>query len=209
MTKNFKAVIETLSEVGYYLAFCFLVVTKTVKIPFKKLASAAEANIKGIGIWLEHAEREAYLARNQSTPLEELIQNLESEILRVTYFCLDPRIREVFKKTDIAKITELIEANGSNMDDLDALRPVKGVFETYVPCFISRMRRSALTFLLLLQSGPAASTSMGVFRASLHSKPRKKQGLLLKQTVWKNRSYPSSKWTSVGSHWTEVFQHDG
>ena len=50
MTKNFKAVIETLSEVGYYLAFCFLVVTKTVKIPFKKLASAAEANIKGIGI---------------------------------------------------------------------------------------------------------------------------------------------------------------
>lgn len=132
MTKNFKAVIETLSEVGYYLAFCFLVVTKTVKIPFKKLASAAEANIKGIGIWLEHAEREAYLARNQSTPLEELIQNLESEILRVTYFCLDPRIREVFKKTDIAKITELIEANGSNMDDLDALRPVKGVFETYV-----------------------------------------------------------------------------
>ena len=132
MTKNFKAVIETLSEVGYYLAFCFLVATKTVKIPFKKLASAAEANIKGIGIWLEHAEREAYLARNQSTPLEELIQNLESEILRVTYFCLDPRIREVFKKTDIAKITELIEANGSNMDDLDALRPVKGVFETYV-----------------------------------------------------------------------------
>lgn len=132
MTKNFKAVIETLSEVGYYLAFCFLVVTKTVKIPFKKLASAAEANIKGIGIWLEHAEREAYLARNQSTPLEELIQNLESEILRVTYFCLDTRIREVFKKTDIAKITELIEANGSNMDDLDALRPVKGVFETYV-----------------------------------------------------------------------------
>lgn len=115
MTKNFKAVIETLSEVGYYLAFCFLVVTKTVKIPFKKLASAAEANIKGIGIWLEHAEREAYLARNQSTPLEELIQNLESEILRVTYFCLDPRIREVFKKTDIAKITELIEANGSNI----------------------------------------------------------------------------------------------
>ena len=61
-----------------------------------------------------------------------MIQNLESEILRVTYFCLDPRIREVFKKTDIAKITELIEANGSNMDDLDALRPVKGVFETYV-----------------------------------------------------------------------------
>lgn len=81
---------------------------------------------------MEHAEREAFLARNQSTPLEELIQNLESEILRVTYFCLDPRIREVFKKTDIAKITELIEANGSNMDDLDALRPVKGVFETYV-----------------------------------------------------------------------------
>lgn len=132
MTKNFKAVIETLSEVGYYLAFCFLVVTKTVKIPFKKLASAAEANIKGIGIWLEHAEREAYLARNQSTPLEELIQNLESEILRVTYFCLDPRIREIFKKVDNTKITELLETNGFNMDDLDAFRKVKSVFETYV-----------------------------------------------------------------------------
>lgn len=132
MTKNFKAVIETLSEVGYYLAFCFLVATKTVKIPFKKLASAAEANIKGIGIWLEHAEREAYLARNQSTPLEELIQNLESEILRATYFCLDPRIREIFKKIDNAKITELLETNGFNMDDLDAFRKVKSVFETYV-----------------------------------------------------------------------------
>lgn len=132
MTKNFKAVIETLSEVGYYLAFCFLVVTKTVKIPFKKLASAAEANIKGIGIWLEHAEREAYLARNQSTTNEDRIQKLESEILRATYFCLDPRIREIFKKIDNAKITELLETNGFNMDDLDAFRKVKSVFETYV-----------------------------------------------------------------------------
>lgn len=132
MTKNFKAVIETLSEVGYYLAFCFLVATKTVKIPFKKLASAAEANIKGIGIWLEHAEREAYLARNQSTTNEDRIQKLESEILRATYFCLDPRIREIFKKVDSTKITELLETNGFNMDDLDAFRKVKSVFETYV-----------------------------------------------------------------------------
>lgn len=132
MTKNFKAVIETLSEVGYYLAFCFLVANKTVKIPFKKLASAAEANIKGIGIWLEHAEREAYLARNQSTTNEDRIQKLESEILRATYFCLDPRIREIFKKIDNAKITELLETNGFNMDDLDAFRKVKSVFETYV-----------------------------------------------------------------------------
>lgn len=132
MTKNFKAVIETLSEVGYYLAFCFLVATKTVKIPFKKLASAAEANIEGIGVWMEHAEREAFLARNQSTTNEDRIQKLESEILRATYFCLDPRIREIFKKIDNAKITELLETNGFNMDDLDALRPVKGVFETYV-----------------------------------------------------------------------------
>lgn len=111
MTKNFKAVIETLSEVGYYLAFCFLVATKTVKIPFKKLASAAEANIKGIGIWLEHAEREAFLARNQSTTNEDRIQKLESEILRATYFCLDPRIREIFKKIDNAK-RSFAEANG-------------------------------------------------------------------------------------------------
>lgn len=132
MTKNFKAVIETLSEVGYYLAFCFLVATKTVKIPFKKLASAAEANIKGIGIWLEHAEREAFLARNQSTTNEDRIQKLEREILRATYFCLDPRIREIFKKIDNAKITELLETNGFNMDDLDAFRKVKSVFETYV-----------------------------------------------------------------------------
>lgn len=132
MTKNFKAVIETLSEVGYYLAFCFLVATKTVKIPFKKLASAAEANIKGIGIWLEHAEREAFLARNQSTTNEDRIQKLESEILRATCFCLDPRIREIFKKIDNAKITELLETNGFNMDDLDAFRKVKSVFETYV-----------------------------------------------------------------------------
>lgn len=132
MTKNFKAVIETLSEVGYYLAFCFLVATKTVKIPFKKLASAAEANIKGIGIWLEHAEREAFLARNQSTTNEDRSQKLESEILRATYFCLDPRIREIFKKIDNAKITELLETNGFNMDDLDAFRKVKSVFETYV-----------------------------------------------------------------------------
>lgn len=132
MTKNFKAVIETLSEVGYYLAFCFLVVTKTVKIPFKKLASAAETNIEGIGVWMEHAEREAFLARNQSTTNEDRIQKLESEILRATYFCLDPRIREIFKKIDNAKITELLETNGFNMDDLDAFRKVKSVFETYV-----------------------------------------------------------------------------
>lgn len=132
MTKNFKAVIETLSEVGYYLAFCFLVANKTVKIPFKKLASATEANIEGIGVWMEHAEREASLARNQSTMNEDRIQKLESEILRVTYFCLDPRIREIFKKIDNTKITELLETNGFNMDDLDALKPVRDVFEAYV-----------------------------------------------------------------------------
>lgn len=132
MIKNFKAVVETLSEVGYYLAFCFLVATKTVKIPFKKLASAAETNIEGIGVWMEHAEREAFLARNQSTTNEDRIQKLESEILRATYFCLDPRIREIFKKIDNAKITELLETNGFNMDDLDAFRKVKSVFETYV-----------------------------------------------------------------------------
>lgn len=132
MTKNFKAVIETLSEVGYYLAFCFLVANKTVKIPFKKLASAAEANIEGIGVWMEHAEREAFLARNQSTTNEDRIQKLESEILRATYFCLDPRIREIFKKVDNTKITELLETNDFNMDDLDAFRKVKSVFETYV-----------------------------------------------------------------------------
>lgn len=132
MTKNFKAVIETLSEVGYYLAFCFLVAKKTVKIPFKKLASAAEANIEGIGVWMEHAEREAFLTRNQSTTNEDRIQKLESEILRATYFCLDPRIREIFKKVANTKITELLETNGFNMDDLDAFRKVKSVFETYV-----------------------------------------------------------------------------
>lgn len=132
MIKNFKAVVETLSEVGYYLAFCFLVANKTVKIPFKKLASAAETNIEGIGVWMEHAEREAFLARNQSTTNEDRIQKLESEILRATYFCLDPRIREMFKKIDNAKITELLETNGFNMDDLDAFRKVKSVFETYV-----------------------------------------------------------------------------
>lgn len=132
MIKNFKAVAETLSEVGYYLAFCFLVANKTVKIPFKKLASAAETNIEGIGVWMEHAEREAFLARNQSTTNEDRIQKLESEILRATYFCLDPRIREIFKKIDNAKITELLETNGFNMDDLDAFRKVKSVFETYV-----------------------------------------------------------------------------
>lgn len=132
MIKNFKAVVETLSEVGYYLAFCFLVANKTVKIPFKKLASAAETNIEGIGVWMEHAEREAFLARNQSTTNEDRIQKLESEILRATYFCLDPRIREIFKKIDNVKITELLETNGFNMDDLDAFRKVKSVFETYV-----------------------------------------------------------------------------
>lgn len=132
MIKNFKAVVETLSEVGYYLAFCFLVANKTVKIPFKKLASAAETNIEGIGVWMEHAEREAFLVRNQSTTNEDRIQKLESEILRATYFCLDPRIREIFKKIDNAKITELLETNGFNMDDLDAFRKVKSVFETYV-----------------------------------------------------------------------------
>lgn len=132
MIKNFKAVVETLSEVGYYLAFCFLVANKTVKIPFKKLASAAETNIEGIGVWMEHAEREAFLARNQSTTNEDRIQKLESEILRATYFCLDPRIREIFKKIDNAKITELLETNGFNMDDFDAFRKVKSVFETYV-----------------------------------------------------------------------------
>lgn len=120
MTKNFKAVIETLSEVGYYLAFCFLVVTKTVKIPFKKLASAAEANIKGIGIWLEHAEREAYLARNQSTPLEELIQNLESEILRVTYFALTLVFARYSRKQILRRL-------------LNSLKPMAPIWMTSMP----------------------------------------------------------------------------
>lgn len=165
MTKNFKAVIETLSEVGYYLAFCFLVATKTVKIPFKKLASAAEANIKGIGIWLEHAEREAYLARNQSTTNEDRIQKLESEILRATYFCLDPRIREIFKKIDNAKITELLETNGFNMDDLDALRPVKGVFETYV----SLLYQQNETLGIDLFASPPIGTCCIYFNGGLQS----------------------------------------
>lgn len=165
MTKNFKAVIETLSEVGYYLAFCFLVATKTVKIPFKKLASAAEANIKGIGIWLEHAEREAYLARNQSTTNEDRIQKLESEILRATYFCLDPRIREIFKKIDNAKITELLETNGFNMDDLDAFRKVKSVFETYV----SLLYQQNETLGIDLFASPPIGTCCIYFNGGLQS----------------------------------------
>lgn len=165
MTKNFKAVIETLSEVGYYLAFCFLVATKTVKIPFKKLASAAEANIKGIGIWLEHAEREAFLARNQSTTNEDRIQKLESEILRATYFCLDPRIREIFKKIDNAKITELLETNGFNMDDLDAFRKVKSVFETYV----SLLYQQNETLGIDLFASPPIGTCCIYFNGGLQS----------------------------------------
>lgn len=165
MTKNFKAVIETLSEVGYYLAFCFLVATKTVKIPFKKLASAAEANIKGIGIWLEHAEREAYLARNQSTTNEDRIQKLESEILRATYFCIDPRIREIFKKIDNAKITELLETNGFNMDDLDAFRKVKSVFETYV----SLLYQQNETLGIDLFASPPIGTCCIYFNGGLQS----------------------------------------
>lgn len=56
------------------------------------------------------------------------------------------------------------------------------VFERVMfPCFISRMRRSALTFLPLPLSGAAVSASMEVFRISLRSRVRRKQGLLLKQ----------------------------
>lgn len=165
MTKNFKAVIETLSEVGYYLAFCFLVANKTVKIPFKKLASAAEANIEGIGVWMEHAEREAFLARNQSTTNEDRIQKLESEILRATYFCLDPRIREIFKKIDNAKITELLETNGFNMDDLDAFRKVKSVFETYV----SLLYQQNETLGIDLFASPPIGTCCIYFNGGLQS----------------------------------------
>lgn len=165
MIKNFKAVVETLSEVGYYLAFCFLVANKTVKIPFKKLASAAEANIEGIGVWMEHAEREAFLARNQSTTNEDRIQKLESEILRATYFCLDPRIREIFKKIDNAKITELLETNGFNMDDLDAFRKVKSVFETYV----SLLYQQNETLGIDLFASPPIGTCCIYFNGSLQS----------------------------------------
>lgn len=165
MTKNFKAVIETLSEVGYYLAFCFLIANKTVKIPFKKLASAAEANIEGIGVWMEHAEREAFLARNQSTTNEDRIQKLESEILRATYFCLDPRIREIFKKVDNTKITELLETNGFNMDDLDAFRKVKSVFETYV----SLLYQQNETLGIDLFASPPIGTCCIYFNGGLQS----------------------------------------
>lgn len=165
MIKNFKAVVETLSEVGYYLAFCFLVANKTVKIPFKKLASAAEANIEGIGVWMEHAEREAFLARNQSTTNEDRIQKLESEILRATYFCLDPRIREIFKKIDNAKITELLETNGFNMDDLDAFRKVKSVFETYV----SLLYQQNETLGIDLFASPPIGTCCIYFNGGLQS----------------------------------------
>lgn len=165
MTKNFKAVVETLSEVGYYLAFCFLVANKTVKIPFKKLASAAEANIEGIGVWMEHAEREAFLARNQSTTNEDRIQKLESEILRATYFCLDPRIREIFKKIDNAKITEFLETNGFNMDDLDAFRKVKSVFETYV----SLLYQQNETLGIDLFASPPIGTCCIYFNGGLQS----------------------------------------
>jgi hypothetical protein len=165
MIKNFKAVVETLSEVGYYLAFCFLVANKTVKIPFKKLASAAEANIEGIGVWMEHAEREAFLARNQSTTNENRIQKLESEILRATYFCLDPRIREIFKKIDNAKITELLETNGFNMDDLDAFRKVKSVFETYV----SLLYQQNETLGIDLFASPPIGTCCIYFNGGLQS----------------------------------------
>lgn len=165
MIKNFKAVVETLSEVGYYLAFCFLVANKTVKIPFKKLASAAEANIEGIGVWMEHAEREAFLARNQSTTNEDRIQKLESEILRATYFCLDPRIREIFKKIDNAKITELLETNGFNMDDLDAFRKAKSVFETYV----SLLYQQNETLGIDLFASPPIGTCCIYFNGSLQS----------------------------------------
>ena len=165
MIKNFKAVVETLSEVGYYLAFCFLVANKTVKIPFKKLASAAEANIEGIGVWMEHAEREAFLARNQSTTNEDRIQKMESEILRATYFCLDPRIREIFKKIDNAKITELLETNGFNMDDLDAFRKVKSVFETYV----SLLYQQNETLGIDLFASPPIGTCCIYFNGGLQS----------------------------------------
>lgn len=165
MIKNFKAVVETLSEVGYYLAFCFLVANKTVKIPFKKLASAAEANIEGIGVWMEHAEREAFLARNQSTTNEDRIQKLESEILRATYFCLDPRIREIFKKIDNAKITELLKTNGFNMDDLDAFRKVKSVFETYV----SLLYQQNETLGIDLFASPPIGTCCIYFNGGLQS----------------------------------------
>ena len=151
MTKNFKAVIETLSEVGYYLAFCFLVANKTVKIPFKKLASAAEANIEGIGVWMEHAEREAFLARNQSTTNEDRIQKLEkSRFTRVDADIIDRLIvKEDAKKTDLSKeqsdnLTEVFRSQMPQLDKTEFFVEIQALGEQNQPVLITQneyMRR--------------------------------------------------------------------
>lgn len=98
MTKNFKTVVEALNETGFYLAFCNLVVNKIVRIPIKKIISAAGRNIDGITNWLEHAAKDACSAFNQDVPIEDRIMKLEGEILRVTHFCFDPASARLSKR---------------------------------------------------------------------------------------------------------------
>ena len=75
MTKNFKTVVEALNETGFYLAFCNLVVNKIVRIPIKKIISAAEGNIDGISNWLEHAVKDACSAFNQDVTIDEVYES--------------------------------------------------------------------------------------------------------------------------------------
>lgn len=132
MTKNFKTVVEALNETGFYLAFCNLVVNKIVRIPIKKIISAAGRNIDGITNWLEHAAKDACSAFNQDVPIDDRIMKLEGEILRVTHFCFDPRIREAFKEMGYERISELYESRGIDIEDTGMLEKVKSAFCTYV-----------------------------------------------------------------------------
>lgn len=132
MTKNFKTVVEELNEIGYYLAFCWLVYSKIVRIPIKKITSTAEANIEGIGNWLEHAVKDACSPFNQDVPIDDRVMRMEGEILRVTHFCFNPRLREVFKDMGKERIADVFESRGLDIEDTGMLEQVKNVFTSYV-----------------------------------------------------------------------------
>lgn len=75
---------------------------------------------------------DACSAFNQDVPIDDRIMKLEGEILRVTHFCFDPRIREAFKEMGYERIAEVYESRGIDIEDTGMLEKVKSVFCTYV-----------------------------------------------------------------------------
>ena len=85
-----------------------------------------------IGYQFQHISSYISMFEAQFGTIDDLIMKLEGEILRVTHFCFDPRIREAFKEMGYERIAEVYESRGIDIEDTGMLEKVKSVFCTYV-----------------------------------------------------------------------------